>query len=258
MSASILERILAARRARVAAASARVPESELRQRAQEAAGVRNFAAALRRSPYALIAEVKKGSPSRGVFQVDLDPVERARRYRDGGADALSVVVEPDFFFGDSAWLARIREAVDCPLLQKDFFFSTWQVWEARARGADAILIILAMIGDEEAATLLATAREAGLAALVEVHNEAEARRAASLGATLVGVNNRDLSSFEVSLDTSLRLAASLPAWSLRVSESGIRTADDCRRLAAAGYDAFLVGEALVTAADPAAALKGLR
>jgi indole-3-glycerol phosphate synthase len=258
MGASILQRILAARQGRVAAAMKTTSEAELRRRAELLEPARDFAAALGRAPYALVAEVKKGSPSRGILREGLNAAALAESYLAGGADALSVVVEPDYFYGDADWLAAIRQRVDCPLLQKDFFFSPYQVWEARALGADAILIILAMIGDDDAALLLATAGQAGLQVLVEVHDEAEAARAAGLGAKIVGVNNRDLATFEVRLETSLHLARKLPANALRVSESGIRSADDCRRLAAAGYGAFLIGEALVTAADPRAALKELR
>lgn len=233
-------------------------EADLRNRAASCGAVRDFAAALKSPTYALIAEIKKASPSRGVLRADLDPGTLAQRYQDGGAAAISVVTEPDFFSGDTAWLAQVRRQVHCPLLQKDFFFSPWQVWESRVLSADAILIILAMIDDRAATALLAAAAEAGLQALVEVHNEDEAARAVRLGAGIVGVNNRDLATFEVSLEISERLAPHLPATTVKVSESGITSREDCRRLCAAGYDAFLVGEALVTSPDPETLLRAMR
>ena len=258
MGDSILERILATRRQRVERAMAETPEAELRRRAGDSPPVRDFAGVLCVPPYALIAEIKKGSPSRGIMRADLEPVALAQQYEHGGAAALSVVTEPDFFSGDPTWLTEIRKAVACPLLQKDFFFSPWQVWEARARGADAILVILAMVDLETAAALLDSAREAGMHALVEVHDDREAARATELGAGIVGVNNRDLATFEVTLETSERLASHLPPNAIKVSESGIRSLDDCRRLHAAGFRAFLVGEALVTSGHPGAALRAMR
>lgn len=258
MGDSVLTRILAARRQRVAQAMQATSETDLRRRAAACGPVRNFAAALKKSPYALIAEIKKGSPSRGLMRADLDPAAIAARYQAGGAAAISVVTEPDHFFGDTAWLARVRRQVDGPLLQKDFFFTPWQVWESRVLGADAILVILAMIDDPTAAALLAAAAEAGLYALVEVHNGQEASRAAGLGASIVGVNNRNLATFDVSLATSERLAPHLPANALKVSESGIGSREDCRRLSAAGYDAFLVGEAVMTSPDPENRLRTMR
>jgi indole-3-glycerol phosphate synthase len=258
MGDSILARILAARRREVEKAMAHTPEGELRRRAAACAPVRDFATALRRLPYALIAEIKKGSPSRGVLRADLDFVALAGKYAKGGAAAISVVTEPEFFSGESAWLAEIRRAVQCPLLQKDFYFCPWQVWESRVLGADAILVILAMIDDGAAKALLETAAEAGMQALVEVHDESEAARAARLGAGIVGVNNRNLATFEVALEVSERLAAHLPSDAIKVSESGIGSAQDCSRLSAAGYQAFLVGEALVTSADPEGLLCAMR
>jgi indole-3-glycerol phosphate synthase len=258
MKLSILERILAARRQRVERAMATTSEDNLRRRAASSGPVRDFAAALRQSPYALIAEIKKGSPSRGILRADLDCAALAVQYEAGGASALSVVTEPEFFSGDTAWLAVVRSKVRCPLLQKDFFFSPWQVWESRVLGADAILIILAMIDDRTAAALLETAAESGMYALVEVHNEAEAARATRLGADIVGVNNRDLASFDVDLAVSERLVSHLPPGAVRVSESGISSRADCERLSAAGFQAFLVGEALVTSSEPDMLLRAMR
>jgi len=258
MDDSILERILAARRKRVFAAMARISEAALQRRAVSCPPPRDFGAALSKAPYALIAEIKKGSPSRGLLRVDLDWIALAEKYRAGGAAALSVVTEPDFFSGDTAWLRQIRPRVECPILQKDFFFSSWQVWESRVLGADAILVILAMIDDPTAAALLEAAAQAGMHALVEVHNEIEAARAVRLGADIVGVNNRDLATFKVNLEVSERLANHLPAKAVKVSESGIDSPEACRRLNAAGYQAFLVGEALVTSPDPGQRIRELR
>lgn len=258
MSTSILDRIFAARRAALVATETAHPLAKLRARVEAAPPARSFAAALRDDPYGLIAEVKKGSPSRGIFDSDLDPVAKATAYAAGGASAISVVTEPEFFYGDLTWLSNIRAQVDLPLLRKDFIFAPYQIWEARAAGADAVLLIVAMLEDRTAGELMAVAAEAGLECLVEVHNEAEARRAGAWGGKIVGVNNRDLKSFAVTLETSERLIDYLPADAVKVSESGIASASDCTRLAAAGYDAFLIGESLVTADDPAAKLKNLR
>lgn len=254
----MLDRIVAARRARLDDAMKRVPLAELMTQCRALPPSRDFGSALTRAPFAIIAEIKKGSPSRGIFDPDLDHVSIARRYSMGGADAISVVTEPDFFYGALEWLQHVRSAVTMPLLRKDFVISEYQVWESRAAGADAILLILAIIDDQAARQLLNAAHDAGLQVLVEVHDESEARRACDLDVDIVGVNNRDLSTFEISLETSERLYALLPAASTKVSESGIFTRNDCQRLHDAGYDAFLVGEALVTAPDSVAALRALR
>ena len=258
MAASILEEIFAARRISVAAAELTTPLDLLRERAGDLPSARDFRGALQASPFALIAEVKKGSPSRGVFREDFNPVALAEAYAEGGASAISIVTEPDFFWGSLEWLSTIREAVPCPLLRKDFTFSEYQVWEARAHGADAILLILAMLTDSEAAMLLQSADDAGVHALVEVHNKSEASRAGKLGAKIIGVNNRNLSTFDVSLDVSKSLTDALPAEAVKVSESGIHTFEDCRALSALGYHAFLVGEALIESANPAAAVEKFR
>jgi indole-3-glycerol phosphate synthase len=258
MTASILERIFAARRTQVARAEAAHPEAEIKKRALARPPARPLDQALRRSPYAIIAEVKKGSPSRGLFDPGFDPQLLARAYAAGGADAISVVTEPDFFFGSLDWLDEIREVVPCPLLRKDFLFCDYQVWESRAAGADAVLLILAMLDDEKVRALLDTVAEAGMQALVEVHNEEEAERARALGVDCVGVNNRNLDTFEVSRDVSRRLVGRLPADAVKVAESGIFLLEHCRELGAFGYSAFLVGEALVRAADPALAIRTLR
>lgn len=258
MAPSILEKIFAARRISVQAAALTTPLEELRERAEGLPSARDFCGALQASPFAVIAEVKKGSPSRGIFKEDFRPVQLAEAYAAGGASAISVVTEPQFFWGSLEWLSAIREAVPCPLLRKDFTFSEYQVWEARASGADAILLILAMLTDSEAEMLLRSADDAGIHALVEVHNKSEASRACGLGAKIVGVNNRDLSTFDVSLDVSRSLFDALPADAVKVSESGIHTFEDCSALSLIGYHAFLVGEALVVSADPSVAVEQLR
>lgn len=258
MADRILEQIYAARLERVREAEATVPLSALKSQAASRPRAYDFAGALRSSMPAMIAEVKKGSPSKGVFHERFDPLALAQSYAAGGAAALSVVTEPDFFWGRLEWVGLIRQALELPILRKDFLFSEYQVWESRAAGADAILLILAMLSDHDASRLMKEADQAGLQCLVEVHNESEADRACKLNATLVGVNNRDLRSFEVNLQTSEKLASRLPSGAVRVAESGITSHADCVRLAACGYQAFLVGETLVTASDPAAQLRSLR
>jgi indole-3-glycerol phosphate synthase len=257
MTPSILREILETRRLRVAEAEARVSLTMLRAMSAGLPPPCDFGAALRGHPYGIIAEVKKASPSRGVLRADFDPVALARAYAQGGAAAISAVTEPDYFAGSLTWLAAIRESVPLPLLRKDFVFCDYQIWESRAAGADAVLLILAMLTDDQARQLMTTATLAGLQTLIEVHDTLEAQRAAHLGASLVGVNNRDLSTFEVSLATSRELAPSLPADAVRVSESGIFTHEQCCDLAAHGFHAFLVGEALVTSEDPSAAVASL-
>jgi indole-3-glycerol phosphate synthase len=258
MLAPILEQIVAARKVRVQAAEKALPLAQLLRRAEAMPPVRDFVSALRENPPAIIAEVKKGSPSRGLFKIGFDPKALAQAYASGGAAALSVVTEPDFFWGDLAWIAGLHASTSLPILRKDFVFSPYQVWESRAAGADALLLILAMLTDQEASLLVLEAKSAGLQCLVEVHDEVEARRAVLLQPDMVGVNNRDLGTFAVALETSERLATLLPSGSLRVAESGISTQSDCSRLAAHGYGAFLVGEALVTDPDPAARIRALR
>ena len=258
MSPRILEEIFAARRKRVHEAQSKVPLARLRAKAGEAPPPREFLKALADPGLALIAEVKKASPSKGVLSSKFDPVKLAMSYAAGGAAAISVVTEPDFFQGELEWLRAIRKVCPCPLLRKDFIFSTYQVWESRAAGADAILLILSMLRDDELKALLAEAKSAGLVCLLEVHNEAETERATRVHPALVGVNNRDLQTFDVRLETSERLAPMLPLGALWVSESGIFSHEDCVRLARKGFKAFLVGEALVTDADPTARLRSLR
>ncbi len=218
---------------------------------------RGFAAALAAPGLAIIAEIKRASPSRGVLDADLDPAARAGSYEEGGAAAVSVLTEPRYFHGGPADLAVVRESVAVPVLRKDFTVDELQIWEARAMGADAVLLIVAALSAAEVRRFLEVAAAAGLAALVEVHNEAEAEIALAAGATIVGVNNRDLTTFDVDLATAEKIGPILRDASITVAESGIFTRDDARRMEAAGYDAILVGESLVTSGDPARAIRAL-
>ncbi len=205
----------------------------------------------------VIAEVKRRSPSRGELASDLDPAARAVAYEAGGAAAISVLTEPDHFAGSSDDLRAVAKAVSLPLLRKDFTVDRAQIWEARAMGASAVLLIVAALDQPTLTGLVAEAAAAGLDALVEAHDTEEARRALDAGAAIVGVNNRDLTTFEVDLGTAESVAAIAREAPVTVAESGIWTAADARRMAEAGYDAVLVGEALVRADDPAALIAEL-
>jgi indole-3-glycerol phosphate synthase len=252
----MLEPILESVRRRIGDVAAAA--EDLRARAAEMAPARDFAAALRPPGLAVIAEIKRRSPSVGPIDPELDPALRATAYETGGAAALSVLTEPAHFGGSLADLEAARRSVGVPVLRKDFVLHSSQVWEARAAGADAVLLIAAALGDRELDGLLATAREAGMAALVEVHTADEARRAAAAGASVVGVNNRDLTTFRVELATAERLRPQLPEGAVTVAESGVSTPEAAARMAAAGYDAVLVGEALVRSEDPAEQVRLLR
>jgi indole-3-glycerol phosphate synthase len=256
MLSGILDRIVATKRREV---------DELRPRADslraEAAGAsppRDFAGALRAGPHVrLIAEVKRRSPSAGWLARDLDPGALARDYAAAGAACVSVLTDADYFAGGLADLAAVRAAVALPLLRKDFVIDPLQVLEARAAGADAVLLIVRILGDEDLASLHALTHSLGMAALVEVHDAAEMARALAAGASLLGINNRDLDTFTTDLDLSVRLAGAAPPEALLVAESGIRSGADVARLGAAGVDAVLVGESLVRAPDQAAATAAL-
>lgn len=253
-----LDRILAAHR--VAADADRRPVDGLIAAAGALAPpTRSFTAAVGGEPgISVIAELKRRSPSRGVLAADLDPARTARDYVDGGAAALSVLTDAGFFAGTADDLIAARAAVTVPVLRKDFTVGPADVCDARLMGADAVLLIAAALTVAELADLLAVAGQVGIEALVEVHDEAEAERAVELGAGLVGVNQRDLVSFEVDAARAERVAKVLPDTVRRVAESGIRHADDVHRLGDAGFDAVLVGESLVTAPDRAAAVRALR
>ena len=257
----ILQTIAAYKREEVAARRAARTVADVEAAARLASPPRGFRAALERhhapGRLALIAEIKKASPSKGLIRADFDPPALARAYEAGGAACLSVLTDGPSFQGDDGYLVAARAAVALPCIRKEFLVDPWQVAESRALGADAILVILAMIDDGLAAELMAQAARWGMDALVEVHDEAEMDRAAGLGATLVGVNNRDLRTFTVDLAITERLAARAPKGALLVTESGIFTAADAARLEAVGARAMLVGESLMRQADVEAATRAL-
>lgn len=223
--------------------------AEVARRAREATPPRDFAGALRRETVALIAEVKHASPSKGVLIENFDPVALGTTYAQNGAAAISVLTDAQFFQGSLNDLASVRAAVDVPALRKDFIIDPYQVYEGRAAGADAMLLIVAALEDAQMAALHALIRELGMAALVEVHNEAELERALNIGATLIGVNNRDLKTFHEDLGTTGRIAALVPHGVTLVAESAIRTLEDVRKMGELGASAVLVGEGLVKAGN---------
>ncbi|MGH8935032.1 MAG: indole-3-glycerol phosphate synthase TrpC [Acidimicrobiia bacterium] len=233
------------------------PEQAEGYRAAEAPPSRSFREAVVAPGLTVVAEVKHRSPSAGALAAALAPAERAAIYQQGGAGAISVLTEPDFFEGSLEDLKAVRASVDLPVLRKDFVLTREQVWESRAWGADALLLVVAALSDPELSVLLAVCEEAGLTALVEVHTAEEAKRAVAVGSQVVGVNNRDLATLEVDLETSLRLAPLLDGVA-RLSESGIATPADAALMAGAGYDGILVGESLMRAEDPAALVQALR
>jgi indole-3-glycerol phosphate synthase len=255
--ATYLDRIVARHR-EVAAADDR-SLGELLERASAMPPARGFAAALVAGQgLAVIAEIKRRSPSKGALHVELDPATVARSYAAGGAAALSVLTDAEFFGGSIDDLRAAHGAVDLPVLRKDFTVRPHDVADARLMGADAVLLIAAALDPDEVSSFHRTAVSLGLDALVEVHDEEELEVALRAEATLIGVNQRDLVTFEVDHDRAVRMAARIPDGVVRVAESGVRDAADARRLADAGYHAILVGESLVTAVDPAAALAALR
>ncbi len=258
-----LDTILATTRAAVAAAKARVPAAELERRAAEHEP-RGWAAALRRQAAAgpaVIAEIKKASPSKGLIRADFDVAWLAGRYQAGGAAALSVLTDEPYFQGSLRNLELASAAVSLPCLRKDFTVDEYQIVEARAHCADAILLIAAALTEEEMKRFSQVAHALALDVLVEVHADAELDRVLNAlgetGADAIGVNNRDLKTFDVRLETSLELAGRIPSGVVRVAESGISTANDLARLRAAGFDAFLIGESLMRQPDPGAALAAL-
>jgi indole-3-glycerol phosphate synthase len=258
---TILDRILDDKATEVAARSRALPIEEVRARARRAAAPRSLRAALAPEPgggLRIIAEVKKASPSRGVLREDFDPVAIARAYAAAGAAAISVITDELHFQGRPEFLEAIRAEVDLPLLRKDFIIDPYQVWESRALGADAILLILAAVPDD--ARIAALAREAaelGMDVLWEVHGPEDLERAIPFRPALLGINNRDLRTFAVSLETTRSLLPRVPSGTLVVSESGFFTRGDLLRMAGWGVGAFLIGEGLVRAPDPGAALTGL-
>lgn len=259
---TFLERIVAHKEREVAARQQARPYELVAREATAQTPALDFAAALAAPGMRLIAEVKGKSPSKGVLIAPFAPEAIAHDYLAAGADALSVLTDEEFFGGSLDHLRAVAALAHAatpprPVIRKDFILARYQIAEARAAGADAILLIVAMLDDQSLRNLLAVAREWGLTALVEVHNEAEAARAVAAGATLIGINNRDLHSFRVDLATTERIAPTLPDGTTIVGESGVGTPEDVARLAAAGVDAILVGESLVKSADRGAAIRAL-
>ncbi len=255
---TILDRIIATKRDEVAAAKIRLPGAELERLAAEAPPVRDFFAALAApGPIRLIAEVKKASPSKGVIRADFDPVAIARTYEAHGATCLSVLTDEPYFQGSLDYLRQVRRAVGLPVLRKDFVIDPYQVLEARAAGADAVLLIAECLDDAQLGRLYASIGQLGMTALVELYEPENLPRVLAVGARLIGVNNRDLRTFQVDLERTLRLRRAIPADRVVVGESGIRTRADARRLQAAGVQAMLVGESLMARADVGAAVDEL-
>jgi indole-3-glycerol phosphate synthase len=257
----VLADILAVKVAEVAAARATRSWAELEAAARALPAPRSLVAALRRPPgdeVRVLAEIKRASPSAGPIRPGADPVAIARGYVAAGAAALSVLTDRRFFDGDLGFLAPVHAAVSVPILRKDFVIDPYQIAEARAAGADAVLLIVAACSDRLLAELAACARELGLDALVEVHDEAEADRALAIAPTLLGINHRDLRTMTIDMGLTARLTARLPPELVVVGESGVKTGADVAALGAAGAHAVLVGEALMRAADPGAALAALR
>ena len=257
----ILEKILATKRSEIAEARTNVPLAEMRARAAAATPPRNFVAALRAKHAAgkpaVIAEIKKASPSKGVIRPDFRPAEIAQTYERHGAACLSVLTDVQYFQGAVEYLQQARAACALPVLRKDFMVDEYQVHEARAMGADCILLIAACLDDAQMADLEAVALAHRMSVLVEVHDGEELQRALRLKTPLVGINNRDLRTFDVTLDTTLGLLDAVPADRLLVTESGILGPQDVARMRAADVHAFLVGEAFMRAADPGVALAAL-
>jgi len=253
---TILDRIVAARLPEVEEAKRKLPAESLRMVMDRAPRIRSIKAHLTRR-HGIIAEIKRASPTAGILRASFDPAAIAGEYRKSGATAISVVTETNFFGGGLETLAGLRWQTDLPLLRKDFIVDSYQLLEARHAGADAVLLITALLSGPALEELRRSAEELGMDAIVEVRSEDELQSALAAGASVIGVNSRDLRTFEVSLEASLRLAAGLPKHVLAIAESGISSADDVRRLVRAGYRGFLVGTALMRSPSPGAALAGL-
>ena len=260
MTQTILDKIKAYKLEEVAADKAAKPLEAVESEAREADPVRPFADALARASrqgYGLIAEIKKASPSKGLIREDFDPPTLAKAYQDGGASCLSVLTDTPSFQGAKSFLSAARAACDLPALRKDFLYDTYQVAEARALGADCILIIMASVSDAQATELEQAAEYWGMDALIEVHNREELDRCASLNSRMIGINNRNLNTFETSLDTTRTLSKHVPAGKMIVSESGLFTPDDLADMARYGVRNFLIGESLMRQNDVSAATRAL-
>ena len=253
----ILEELSAQRRQDAEEAARVVPLAKLIRQAEAREPARDFAAAFRGESIRIIAELKKASPSEGLIRPDFDPVRIAESYAANGAAAMSVLCEPHRFLGDEAYLRAVRERVDTPLLYKDFLTSEYQIVAARAAGADACLLIAAVLDQRTMKTLLSVARDLGFQALVETHTEDEVKRATDLGARLVGVNCRDLRTFKTEPALTAELVAKIPSGPVKIGESGLKTRDDILRVKAAGADGFLIGTTLMRAEDPGMKLREL-
>lgn len=252
---SFLDQILTAKREEIAAARNLKPQAELEALAAKREDFRGFAVSLNRPGVRVIAEIKRASPSRGDLLPGLHPGDLARAYEDGGAAAVSVLTEPAFFKGSAKDLKRTRDVIELPVLRKDFIVDPYQVYETAAMGADAMLLIVRILTDEQLASLLALAHGVGLETLVEIHDEADARRLTGLDVPVVGINNRNLADFHTDTEQASRIAALLPQGAAVVAASGIRDQADILRTLAAGIRRFLVGETLVKHPDPAAVLR---
>ncbi len=254
---TILDRILEARRIEVDHRKKVLPETALKYGVNAAPPVRDFAAALSRDAINILAELKPASPSLGIIRDPFDAPTLGKSLAVAGAAALSVLTEGEFFFGSLKNMRDARKEIALPVLRKDFIFDPWQVWESRANDADSFLLIVAALSDEQLRDLITLGRELGMDPLVEVHTREELDRALAAGARIVGINNRDLKTLTVRLETSLELIEHIPDSCLAVAESGLRSHDDLKILRAAGFDAFLIGEHLMRSPDPGEALRAL-
>jgi indole-3-glycerol phosphate synthase len=253
----MLDKIIAEKKEEVTQRKRSLPFSALKERIAQSRAPLDFAAALSGDSIRLIAEVKRASPSRGVLCPDFDPVALTKSYAQAGAAAISVLTETNYFQGSIDHLVAIRETVNLPLLRKDFIFDPYQIYESRAYGADALLLIVAILSQEQLEELVSLSRSLGLGCLVEVHNESEVERALISGAEIIGINNRDLTTFVVDINTTKRLRPLIPQGRIVVSESGVSRRGDVEKLKEWGVNAVLVGEALVTADDIPARIKEL-
>jgi indole-3-glycerol phosphate synthase len=254
---TVLDQILEARLLEVEHRKKVLPETALKYGVQAATPLRDFSAALTKTGINILAELKPASPSLGVIRDPFDPIALAASFESAGAAALSVLTEAEFFRGSLKNLRDARKSIQLPVLRKDFIFDPWQVWETRANDADSFLLIVATLRQQQLIELIALGRELGMEPVVEVHTSEELGRAIAAGAKIIGVNNRNLKTLEVHVETSFKLIEQIPDVCIAISESGIRTSAELAELRAAGFDAFLIGTCLMLSSDPAAALSEL-